>query len=515
MMENEKELNADGQNKENPSVTPEKGEEQVSTSPETKEVEAAADETPANDSENKNESAPTPDAKEETADVSPATNLATTEVEEDKAPAVATRDSEEETSNKVETTEKEEQTPEASSAEVESQDSDSKEDKSVETNALDEETQKAPAEAPIAENKEETSVETTTEKVEPQASEEKLDSEEDLKEKQDEEEHHEEEEEVDYSTFDKKQLVEAIRELSQSGNFINAEKKARIIKPFFDEIKNAERQIALDKFIAEGGEEGDFYFKHDELTDRFEANYRLIHDNKVNYVRDLEGRKEDNLKKKQDILERLREFVDSEETNIQFDAFKAIQDEWKAVGPVPGPHVRTLWANYNALVDRFFDNRHIYFELKELDRKKNLESKVKLCEKAEALAKIENVSEAIKELNELHHEYKHIGPVPNGEREALWQRFKGASDAVYDRRKEFVDGLKEELEANLVVKEELVTKVKQFIDFDSEKIKDWNTKTKELQELQEKWEAVGGLPSAKAKEVNKAFWSSFKTFFHN
>lgn len=341
-----------------------------------------------------------------------------------------------------------------------------------------------------------------------------LNSEEDLEEKDD---HHDEEEddEIDFSHLSKEELVVAIRELSQSGNVIKAERKAREIKPFFDEIKDKERQEALNKFIADGGEEGDFDFKNDELTDRFEANYKLIRDNKVKYVKEQEGRKESNLKRKQEILEKLREFVDSEETNIQFDVFKAIQNEWKEVGPVPGAYVKTLWANYNALVDRFYDNRHIYFELKELDRKKNLEAKLELCEKAEALAKEENVNQAIKDLNELHHEFKHVGPVPNDEREALWQRFKTASDAVYDRRKEFVEGLKEELEANLAIKQNLANQVQEFTNFDSDRIKEWNKKTKELQDIQKKWESTGGLPRAKAKEVNRTFWSAFKTFYTN
>ncbi|QSE99400.1 DUF349 domain-containing protein [Fulvivirga lutea] len=344
----------------------------------------------------------------------------------------------------------------------------------------------------------------------------KLNTEEDLSEKSDDEDEEEEEhEDVDYSNLNKEELVAAIRELSQSSNFIKAERKAREIKPYFDEIKDKERQAALDKFIADGGEEADFDFKNDELTDRFEANYKLIRDHKIQYVKDQENRKDANLKKKQEILEKLREFVDSEETNIEFNAFKAIQNEWKEVGPVPGAYAKTLWANYNALVDRFYDNRHIYFELKELDRKKNLESKLELCEKAEALSKVENVSQAIKDLNDLHHEFKHIGPVPNDEREPLWQRFKAASDAVYDRRKDFIEGLKEELEANLVVKEELAKQVQEFTQFDSDRIKEWNKKTKELQEIQKKWEATGGLPRAKAKEINKTFWSAFKTFFNN
>ncbi|MEL7006524.1 MAG: DUF349 domain-containing protein, partial [Bacteroidota bacterium] len=294
-----------------------------------------------------------------------------------------------------------------------------------------------------------------------------------------------------------------------------ADRISKVIKPLFEEIQNSEREEALKRFIADDGKEEDFDYKLDELDNRFDANLKLIRDRKSEFVKNKEQQKEANLKLKEEILEKLREFVDSDETNISFEKFKEIQEEWRNVGPIPGAFVKTLWANYNALVDRFYDNRSIYFELKELDRKKNLKAKLELCEKAEKLSSVENLKEAIKELNELHHEFKHIGPVPQSEQEALWQRFKAASDAVYDHRKEFVDKLKLELEENLKVKLVLAEEVQEFLKFDSDRIKEWNAKTKEILELQKRWEAGGGLPRAKAKEVNRKFWNSFKGFFHN
>ncbi|MEP2772010.1 MAG: DUF349 domain-containing protein [Fulvivirga sp.] len=342
----------------------------------------------------------------------------------------------------------------------------------------------------------------------------KLDSEEDLEEKDHEDDEHEDEE-VDYTSLSKEELVELIKSLAKDDRIMRSDKIVREIKPLFDEIRNAEKEEALKKFIADGGIKEDFEFKNDELINRFDANLKLIKDRKSEFVKNREQQKEKNLKRKQELLEQLRDFVDSEETNISFDEFKAIQNEWKGIGPVPGAYNRTLWANYNALIDRFYDNRSIYFELKELDRKKNLEGKLELCERAEHLANEENMKEAIKELNELHHEFKHIGPVPKDDQEPLWQRFKAASDAVYERRKGFVEQLKKDLDENLKVKEQLVEEVKSFLDFDSDRIKEWNNKTKEIIAIQKRWEATGGLPRAKAKEVNKNFWSAFKGFFNN
>ncbi|MDH5382161.1 MAG: DUF349 domain-containing protein, partial [Cyclobacteriaceae bacterium] len=324
-----------------------------------------------------------------------------------------------------------------------------------------------------------------------------------------------EHEEPDYSHFSKKELVDEIKTLAHEDDVLKADKKSQQLLPFFEEIHNKEKEDALKKFIGDGGEADGFEYRNDELDDRFEANFQLIHDRKVKFLKEKERERESNLKRKEEVLEKLRHFVDSEETNISFNQFKEIQDEWKAIGSIPSNNAKTLWANYHALIDRFYDNRSIYFELKELDRKKNLDLKLELCEKAEKLIGIENLKDAITELNELHNEFKHLGPVPQEEQETIWNRFKGASDTIYQRRKVFVEELKKNLEVNFEQKAVLSEQAKTFVSFDSDRIKEWNSKTTEILELQKEWDKIGGLPRNKAKEVNKAFWGSFKTFFSN
>lgn len=330
------------------------------------------------------------------------------------------------------------------------------------------------------------------------------------------EDHHDEDEELpDYSEFSKEQLVEAIKEVSKSDNFKKADRIINELKPVYDEIYEAEKKEALDKFLADGGEEADFAMKHDELNERFDANFQLYRDRRKKHYKELEHQKDENLKTKLEILDRLRDLVDSEETITGLNVIKELQKEWKSVGPVPGSQSKTLWANYNALLDRYYDQRSILFELKELDRKKNLEAKIELCVKAEELAKSEDVPYAIKHLNDLHEEYKHIGPVPKEEQEPLWQRFKAASDAIYEKRKEFVKNLKEIQTENLEKKQEIIEKLKPFLDFNSDRIKEWNTKTKEILAIQKDWEATGQVPKEDAKEINKNFWGNFKQFFAN
>ena len=325
-----------------------------------------------------------------------------------------------------------------------------------------------------------------------------------------------EEEQIDFDLFDKKQLVDFIVSLKAEDDMRKVDRMLKQLKPKFDEIYHEQRQNALDQFLAvEGNTEEDFEYRGEELDERFNDYYGLLKDRRNQYFRDLENQKESNLQKKLDILDKIRDLVDGEESTISLKAIRTLQDDWKAIGPVPANQNRTLWANYHALLDRFYDARSIYFELKELDRKKNYDQKLELCEKAEALASQENVKEAVNTLNELHEEYKHIGPVPADLQEELWQRFKAASDAIYAKRKDFVDELKKELFANLDKKQALVEKIREYTAFASDRISEWNTKTKEILAIQKEWESIGGLPKEKSRQVNKAFWSSFKDFFNS
>lgn len=325
----------------------------------------------------------------------------------------------------------------------------------------------------------------------------------------------EEDKHVDYSNYSKAQFVQLVKELAKDNNFKKIDAILKEVKPLYDEIREKERQAALEKFISEGGVEEDFDYKGDQHDIAFDAHVKLIRDRRNQYYRQQEEQKTENLNRKLELIEKLRELVDAQDHANQFEAFKELQKEWRAIGPVPAAQAKTLWANYHALVDRFYDNQSIYFELKELDRKRNLEAKLELCVRAERLAEVPIIKDAIRELNELHHEFKHIGPVPQEDKEAVWQRFKAASDAVYARRDEYLQNLQQELNRNLEQKEALAEEVQAFASFQTDRIKEWNEKTKEILELQKRWEAVGGLPRAKAKEVNKKFWSAFKAFFNN
>lgn len=320
---------------------------------------------------------------------------------------------------------------------------------------------------------------------------------------------------IDLSGLSKVDLLDLLKEKLSQGVSAKLDKVVNELKAAFEELFVKDREEALQQFLGAGGLADDFSFRGSEVDKAFNALFNDFRHQLSSIRKEADRQKEKNLQSKTELLNKLRELVDGEETTLSMSAVKSIQETWKTIGPVPLAQSKNLWASFNALMDRFYDNRSIYFELKELDRKKNLESKLELCEKAEGLKEVEDLKEAIRILNELHEEFKHLGPVPREEQEQVWVRFKAASDVIYDRRKEFFDGQKDVIKKNLSEKEALIVSLTPFGEYKADRIKDWNTKTKEILEIQKAWERIGAIPKESGKEINKTFWTLFKQFFHN
>ena len=221
-----------------------------------------------------------------------------------------------------------------------------------------------------------------------------------------------------------------------------------------------------------------------------------------------------NLARKQELLAQLRQLVESAETKDSSQKLKQLQADWKSTGPVPQTDSQETWNTYHGLLDRYYANQGRFYELKELDRRRNQEAKEALIGRAEALKDAPGINKALDELKKLHDDWKHIGPVPGEQREPLWQRFLAASEAVHLRRKEFVDVRSAQEGQNLTVKQALLARVLPFADFATERVNEWRSRTDELQEIKKEWEAAGPVPRAQADQLNKQYWNAYKAFFN-
>ena len=339
---------------------------------------------------------------------------------------------------------------------------------------------------------------------------------------------------VDYSNYSKKDFVSTlekvmadVKENPSVGTFRRSEDTLKEIRPLFEQIKTTEKAEALAKFKAanEDSEEG-FDFKFDADVEQFDKFFKGLKDERSKYFQSIEKEKDKNFNQKTELINRLRTLVEGEDSSdpahikTGFNDFKKIQDEWKAAGNVNSPHNNTLWQTFHALVDRFYSNRSIYFELLELDRKRNLQQKIDLCTKIERISeasKTESVTgKMLDEAVAAFEEYKHVGPAPKEENELIWQRVKDALDLIYGKRREQGEASKAEAEQVYTLKLAIAELIEPFSTFNSTTITEWNDRTKALLALQDQWNAVKGfMPKEKGKDLSDKFWADIKTFFRN
>lgn len=319
----------------------------------------------------------------------------------------------------------------------------------------------------------------------------------------------------DYSGLNKEQLVTVAEQLNRDGDPAVAHRSIQKIKLLFETLFQKELQEAQEKYEADGGDPATFEFKHQSFKQRFEQAVKGIYDKRKINQEFQYKEKGKNLEAKLTLLEQLRKLVDDHEHTPGYDKFKEIREEWKKIGPVGSEHVQNLNASYFSLIDRFYSLSEIYHNLRDFDRKKNLEHKLELLAKIEKLVEEPKISKAMKDLMAYQDEYRSTGPVPKDRLDELKSRLKAAADSIYARRKAFNEERKNWLTEELALKDELIAKVVEFETFTASLTKDWQTKTKELLALQEEWKKIPNRFREKTGDLNKQFWTVFKKFMHN
>lgn len=317
----------------------------------------------------------------------------------------------------------------------------------------------------------------------------------------------------DYEGESNESLLDVLKKMT-TDDIKTIELKLKAVQDAFWPGYNEKKNLAFESFKLEGGIKEDFEYKDDEFESGVKGFFNRYAEQIKKTAIERKEQLQSNLKKKSLLLDQLRELVHGEENASTFDEVKKIQEEWKNTGDIPSNKTKDIYPNYKALLDIFYNNRGIYFELKDLDRQKNLKLKTELVEKAEQLISLGSAKKMLAVLQDLHKDYKNIGPIPKENQEPLWERFKEASQKVYDRRDVLQEEFLAQLNKNLEAKKELINKIEDFVSFDSEQIKEWKSKTEEVLKIQEAWKSIGAIPKAESKDVSKEFWSKGKQFFN-
>ena len=331
------------------------------------------------------------------------------------------------------------------------------------------------------------------------------------------------EQEIIQQTFRTKgEVIARVKEIAQSDE-VGDKTELNLLKQLFYKFHNAEIQEAFNAFVEAGGEEDKFMPQIDPEEPVFREAMQTIRERRAAIQEAQEKQKQDNLKRKLEILERIQQLASTpEEANQNFEEFKALQAEWKEIKAVPAERATELWKNYQLYIEQYYDLLKLGHELRDYDFKKNLEIKARLISQAEALAENPDVLQAFNQLQALHQEWKETGPVAKEIREEVWAKFKEASTIINKKHQAYFDAIKAREEENLAKKTALCEQIEAIETDGLKTFADWDAITQKIKELQAEWKTIGFAPQKmntaifeRFRQACDAFFEKKTAFFHN
>lgn len=312
---------------------------------------------------------------------------------------------------------------------------------------------------------------------------------------------------LDYHAMSMENLVGELQRLIKNEKVQAIKKHVDGIKYEFDLKFQEFIEEKKEDFISNGGNEIDF--RYNSVTKRqFNEVYSEYREKRNQYYKSLENSLKENLSNRLAIIEELKSLVNVEEDiNTTYKHFKEVQEKWRNAGPIPRNNYNDVWRTYHHHIEIFYDFLHINRELRDLDFKHNLEEKIKLVERAEALEKEEDLNKAFRELQTLHKIWKEdVGPVDKEHREEIWERFSNATKVLHQRRQDYYKDLDKIHEQNLEKKKEIINSIKGISENIATSHRALQQQIKQIEELRDAFFKAGKVP----QKVNEQTWAEFK-----
>ena len=317
---------------------------------------------------------------------------------------------------------------------------------------------------------------------------------------------------------EKQQFVDELKALLQKDVAEVKEQVEQLKTQFYRQYHqdlDAQKQ-ASEAAAAEAGETLENWVPQvDETEQEFRALLAQYKEKKAELLKKTEEEQAQNLMRKENILQQMKEMADAETADVMdnIKKMKDLQAEWKTIGAVAPTKAQEIWKTYQQYQERFYDLVKINIELRDLDFKKNLEMKTLLCEAAEKLQENPNIVEASRALQQLHDEWAEIGPVARELREDLWNRFKQASSIINKKHQAYFDELHAKENENLEKKQALIARLKE-INLDKLKSnKQWEEATEKVQTIQQEWRLIGFAPKKQNQTIYEEYRQLCDAFF--
>lgn len=317
---------------------------------------------------------------------------------------------------------------------------------------------------------------------------------------------------LDYAAMELELLVEELKKLLNNYQVQQLKTNIDALKNAFNTKFGALLSEKKEAFLAEGGNSIDFQFSSPVKSEynKLLGEYKVKRDA---YYSQLEKQLKENLDKRNSLIDELKALIVNADAKTMYNDFQEIQKKWKTIGPVPKTKYNDTWKIYHHHVERFYDLLHLNKDFRELDFKHNLEEKLKLISRAEALNEVVDVNVAFKDLQDLHKLWKEeIGPVGKEHREDVWNKFSEATKKIHDKRHQYFRELKSKYQEMIDAKLEVVNQINLFDTSNNKSHSDWQKSIVEIEKLRKKYFDIGKLPYNKSEAVWQKFKEATKKF---
>lgn len=313
----------------------------------------------------------------------------------------------------------------------------------------------------------------------------------------------------------KEGIVERLKQIAESEDSISRQ-EVDSLKSHFYRILKSESEAAFKAYTEAGGDPETYQPEINPLEQLFKEQMNIVREKRAAQHAEQEKLKEENYLKKMQIIEKIKQILENpDEVNRSYNDFRQLQQDWNEIKEVPAEKATELWKTYQANVEKFYDTLKLNNEFRAYDFKKNLEMKTALCEKAEALVEDTDVVGSFRKLQQLHQQFREIGPVAKDLREEIWNRFKDASTIINKRHQDFFEGRKQQEQDNLDKKTAICEQI-ETLDLESLKtFAQWNEVSEQITQLQAQWKTIGFAPQKMNQKIYDRFRAACDKFFQN
>ncbi|MGB5700202.1 DUF349 domain-containing protein [Muriicola sp.] len=168
---------------------------------------------------------------------------------------------------------------------------------------------------------------------------------------------------------------------------------------------------------------------NEDTWSRFKEAVRAFNRKKNDFYKNLKKEQQDNLDKKRELVKLALSLKESEEWDKATPEMKRIQQEWKQIGHVPRKYSDSIWKEFKAACNHYFDRMHAQKNKASGAEVENLEKKNACLEKLQGFEPGKDRDKDLASIKSFIEEWKSIGRVPFNKK-SINGKFNKVVDAI-------------------------------------------------------------------------------------